>query len=184
MNVESVGEKPINKKKWIILFSVFGVLIVGLIIAIVVVLIIRNNNTQEVPEVNDEYNGALMLYLDDNEDIATTVAAQELDGEGMLKLLKEKIDSEENEMTRAMLEQDYYMTLFAVDVSDTSKKDEILNGLIRVEEILKTASASEAVANIALAYGDFDLYYKYADITKERDPDYKTIYEMAEEFSE
>ena len=185
MKVESVGEKPINKKKWVILFSVLGALIVGLIIAIVVVLIIRNNKPQDVTQsISQEYNEALTVYFDDNENIADAIVEQNLDSEGMLKLIKEKIDVAENEMVKAMLEEDYYMTLFSIYGADESKKDEILNGLIKVEEVLKTAEASEAVANIAFAYYDFDMYQKYVDITKERNPAFKSIYDVIEETEE
>lgn len=179
--MENVG----NKKAWIALFSVLGVAIVGLVIAIVVVLANRNNDSSEViSEADQEYNSAVLTYLDDNEEIATAVVEQKLDGEAMLKLLKEKIDSAENEKTKAMLEQDYYMTMFAVYGADESKKEEILNGLIKVEEILQTADSSENVASIALAYYEIDLYQKYVDISINRDPDYKSIYDMLEGISE
>lgn len=179
--MESVGEKPIDKKKWVILFLVLGILIVGLIIAIVVVLVVRNNGSSEIiDETNQGQDEAVSAYLDDNGEIATAIVEQKLDGEGMLKLLKEKIDSAENEKTKAMLEQDYYMTMFAVYGADDGKKDEMLNGLIKVDEILQTANSSESVASVALAYHDFDLYQKYVDISKNRDPDYKSIYDIVE----
>ncbi|MDO5480160.1 MAG: hypothetical protein Q4F58_00595 [Candidatus Saccharibacteria bacterium] len=184
MNVESVGEKPINKKKWIILFSVLGVLIVGLIIAIVVVVINRNNSPETTEYTDQEYNDVLVLYFDDNEEIATTVVNQELNGEDMLKLLKEKIDDEKNEKTRAMLEEDYYTIMFSIYGKDESKRDEIINGLMRVEEILQTAESAEAVADAALGYNELDLYNKYVAFAKERNPDYKSVYEMVEGLSE
>lgn len=185
MEVEKVGKKPrksakklTTKTKWIILFSVLGAAIVGLVIAIIVVLVVRGNNAPEVTEEITEYDEALGEYFDDNDDVATAIVDQQLDGEGILKLIKEKIDVAENEMAKAMLEEDYYMTMFAVYGADESKKDEIINGLIEVEKILGDSKSAESVAAAALGYRDFDIYKKYVEIVKERNPDYQSIYDM------
>ena len=182
--LNGVGEKP--KTMWAILFSVLGVLIVVLIIAIAAVLISRNNNnSQEVAEDSDpEYNEAVSTYFNDNEEIAAEIANQGLDGNALMDLIKKKIDTTENEITKAMLEQDYYMTMFSTYGADEGKKDEILNGLIKVDEVLKTVESAENVANIALAYYDFDTYDKYVEIIREKNPDYKSIYDMIEEMEQ
>lgn len=189
MEVENVGKKPksakklTTKNKWIILFSVFGVVIVGLVIAIVVVLVNRNN-PQEVAENDESYNEAFSLYADDNEEIANLIVEQDLSDEEMLKLLKEKVDAAENEKTKAMLEVDYYLTMFAVQGRDEGKKEEIMNGLIGAYDVLHTFDAAQAVANSAFAYDDLDLYNEYVKIMKEINPSYKSFFDALEEMSE
>lgn len=184
MEVENVGKKPnrsakkmTTKTKWIILFSVLGAVIVGLVIAIIVVVVNRDNALEVTEEVS-EYDEALAIYLDDNAEVATAVVNQDLDGEGMLKMLKEKVNAADNEITKAMLEEDYYMTMFAVYGADESKKDEIINGLIEVEKILGDSRSAESVAAAALGYRDFDVYKKYVEIIKERNPEYESIYDI------
>lgn len=194
MEVENVGKKPkksvkklTTKSKWIILFSVFGVAIVGLVIAIVVVLVNRNNDddSQEIVDnSNQTYDEALQIYLDDNEEISGLIVENNLEGEAMLKLLKEKIDTTENEIVKAMLEKDYYMTMIAVYGVDKSKKDEILDGLVRVDEVLQTSDSAESVVNAAIGYNDYELWERYVAIAKERDPDYQSIFDIIEEDSE
>lgn len=194
MEVENVGKKPkksvkklTTKSKWIILFSVFGVAIVGLVIAIVVVLVNRNNDddSQEIVDnSNQTYDEALQIYLDDNEEISGLIVENNLEGEAMLKLLKEKIDTTENEIVKAMLEKDYYMTMIAVYGVDKSKKDEILDGLVRVDEVLQTSDSAESVVNAAIGYNDYKLWERYIAIAKERDPDYQSIFDIIEEDSE
>ena len=177
--MENVG----NKKAWIAVFSVFGVVIVGLVIAIIAVAINRNNSSEVAENIDSEYDEALTIYFNDNGEISDTAISQKLDIQETLKLLKEKIDVAENEMTKAMLEKDYYLIEFSLNDNDDAKKNEILNGLIRVDEILKTADSSEAVANVAFAYHDFDMYDKYVAITKERNPDFQSVYDAIKEMS-
>ena len=182
--MENVGNSGVvNKKPWIIGFSVVGVVIVGLVIAIVVVSVVRNTNSREASEDVLEANDAISVYFDDNGEIAKTIVDEKLDGDAILKLIKEKIDTAEDETVKAMLEEDYYTTMFSVYGADATKKDEILNGLIRVDELLHTFDSAEAVATMALAYSDFDLYQKYVTILKELDPNYQSAYEAVEGLS-
>lgn len=179
--MENVGKKPGKsvgkltvKSKWIILFSVFGVAIVGLVIAIVVVLANRNNSQEVTNSVSQQYDEALSIYFDDNEAIAGEIVAQDLQGEALLNAIKAKIEAAENEMARAMLESDYYYMMIAV-YGEEANKDEIVNGLIKVDDILKTGKSAESVANAGIFYHDYDLYEKYIKIAKERDPEIKSI---------
>jgi hypothetical protein len=87
-------------------------------------------------------------------------------------------------MVKAMLEQDYYMTMFSVYGPDENRKDEILNGLIRADEILHNYKSADSVASVALAYYELDLYNKYVDIIKKIDPNYKSFYDVLEGMEE
>ncbi|MBR3269648.1 hypothetical protein IKG07_00085 [Candidatus Saccharibacteria bacterium] len=179
MKVEKVGE---DRKKWVVLLSVLGVIIVGLVVAIVVILVTRNNEPQIAPSVNDEYDETLFAYYVDNEEIADRIVKENLEGEDLLKVIKEKIDAAENRGARAMLEQDYYLTMFATyGPDDETKKEEIMNGLIRANDVLLTARSAEMVATTALSYHDYATYEQYIGIAKDRDPSIKSIDEMLDE---
>lgn len=176
MKVENVG----NKKAWIALFSVLGVVIAGLIIAIIVVVATRS----KPEEIAQEDSGALAIYLNGNEEITKIILGEKLESEATLGLISEKIEMADNDITKAMLKRDYYLTMLSIYGADESKKDEILNGLIWVEDILQTSDSAENLVNAALAYQDFDLYRKYITVAKERDPSYQSIYDITKGASE
>lgn len=187
--MEKVGKKPldepVNKKRWVILFSAFGVVIVGLVISIVVVVATRGGG-ESADENISEYDKAFMVYSVDNSEVAKTIANQNPDSEQILELIKERIDAASDEMAKAMLEEDYYSMIVSLygDNIDTVKKEEVLNGLIRADTVLKTASSAVTVANIAFLYNDRGLWEKYRAIAKQRDPQIEDIQDAIERGSE
>ena len=187
--MEKVGKKPlgepVDKKRWVILFSAFGVVIVGLIIAIIAVAANRGDG-KPVSEEISEYDKAFMVYSVDNSEVATTIANQNLNSEQILGLIKEKIDTATDEMAKAMFEEDYYsmmVSVYGIDV-DAAKKEEILNGLMRADGVLKTASSAVSVANVALIYNNQEIWEKYRAIAKQRDPNIEDIQDAMERIGE
>ena len=176
----SVADKK-NKKKIIIFVSVFAVVVVGLVIAIVAVLVNRGNKNVSV---SDEIDGTVEETSDEAmntfEDIAReitlkVVEADEAAGEDstgmsieeLLGLYQEKINSVDDVKVKAMLQAEYYMVKLSQNPGEEAK-DEILNGLIEVDKILKTSDSALRVSNAASFYGDQDLADRYYVIASER----------------
>lgn len=178
-DVSSVADKK-NKKKIIIFASVFAVVVIGLVIAIVVVLNNRrdDNVLEESGDTTEENSNDQVMYT--FEDITREItlkiveadeAAGE-DGEGMsieelLNLYQEKIDSTEDARLKAMLQIEYYMVKLSQNPGEENK-DEILNGVIAADKILKTSDSALRVSNVAYYYGDEALGDQYYRLANER----------------
>lgn len=172
-----------SKKKIIIFASVFATIVVALIVAIVVILVNRgngqtevmNNNIEETTqetsdeEAQNEFNeavGGIAMK------IAEAMETAGEDGEGMsvdeiLNLYQEKIDATNNRRAKAMLRGEYYMVKLSQNPGEDAK-DEILNGLIDVDKILKTSTSALNVSNVASYYGDEETADKYYVTAMER----------------
>lgn len=182
----SSANKMSAKTKLAILFSVLGVLIVGIVIAIVIIVVNRNNRTsngdtdaninveESTEEISDEE--VVESYEDISREITLKIVeAQEVadnGGEGidldlLLNLLKEKIESVKNEKIKAMLAADYYMSRLSQNPGEDAK-DEIMNGLYGVDDILKTSDSAFKVMNAAVYFADQELANKYYAIGMER----------------
>lgn len=182
----SSANKMSAKTKLTILFSILGILIVGVIIAIIIVVVNRNNSKtsnsndgtgtsveESTGEVSDKE--VVESYEEIGEEITMKIIEAQETGDGsegarvelLLSLLEEKIESVKNEKIKAMLAMDYYMARLAQNPGEDAK-DEIMNGLFNVDDILKTSDSAFAVMNAAIYFGDQDLKDKYYAIGMER----------------
>ena len=174
--MERADEKPLNKKNWVILFSVFGVAIVGLVIAIVVILIARNNKPEEEidphqnemeieikekSEAEEEYEKTMNFI---NIELGDTNAE---DIDEISRVYGYYIDHMSNQEARAMMEVDYYQMLMIYD-TNKEKKQEILSSLIRIDGEVQTLNSAATVINAAGYYDDNAIYNKYNQILLER----------------
>lgn len=168
-------KKMATKTKWIILFSGFGVLIIGLVIAIVVVAVNRGSGANDLlskPVVeeggmNDEELNA--TYGDFAQEINNKMSNvdEQYSGEDILNIYMQKIEEVTDKRLKAMIEQDYYTMMLAVYPGD-EKKEEIINGLIAADAILKTPRSALMVANGASWYNDTELAEKYTNVAYDR----------------
>lgn len=164
-------KKMATKTKWIILFSGFGVLIVGLVIAIVVILATRGSadtnqvsnatggiSDEEADAIYDEGINELMnsFTLDENTSFESIVAA-----------IKEKMDTATDDKVRARYAIDYYSYLPILN-QDVESMDEIIEALVEADSIVQTTHSASAVMTMANFYGNQDLYDRYANILHER----------------
>ena len=189
MEVENVGnnpsEKPVNKRFWIIVFSAIGVVIVGLIIAIIVVSINRNSSEDplakdpsqaedsgdgsENPDDSDEPSEEETLYQEISytiRDALTEIDAE--DSEQIFAIYKEHIDDTSDVRVKAMIEIDYYGVVMAYD-ENKERGNEVLDRLTKIDEGLKTISSAASVMNAADYYGNTDLYNQYNAILIDRE---------------
>lgn len=184
--MEKVGKKPklagklTTKSKWIILFSIIGLLIVGLVIAIVVILTTRGSSNSdnsgsgaaqtpvvEEGQMNDEELNA--AYGEFDQEIAEKMAntGEQYSSEDILKIYAQKIEEVTDKRLKAMIAGDYYTMMMMVNPGD-EKKEEIVNGVIEADAVLQTARSALIVANVAANYNDGDLEDKYLDIAYDR----------------
>lgn len=169
--MENVGKnplaKPINKKAWIIGFSVTGVVIVGLVIAIVVMLVTRGNKAFEEPIVYDTWEDEVRAkYVDDTDQISEEADDEEYSLEKLMDLYAKKIEEEEDEKARLLLEKDYYYLLSIVGSRDL--KDQIMSKLIEIDNKLQMPDTAFAIVNRAKYYGDEELEREYNKIGNDR----------------
>lgn len=175
MEVENVVEKPVNKKKWAILFSVLGVIILGLIIAIVVILIVRNNTPSVADETNEpveyvpkEQTEGEQIY----EQVMASISSKlddvyADDTEEIFAIYDEYMELVQNEEAKALLTLDYYQLVMLYD-TNKEKKQEVLNTLIKTDSFLKGLDSAASVINAASYYGEDDLVEEYNRIMVER----------------
>lgn len=181
MEVENVGnnpvEMPVNKKKWAILFSAFGVLIVGLVIAIIVVVVMRDNKPAvEEPEPTDtptytqkEKSEGEQIYEQASVAIADNLDGVDAEDESeIFNIYNEYINVVTNEEAKALLRLDYYQAVMNYD-TDKKQKKEVLDAVVEIDGILKTIESGIVVINAADYYEDSALYEKYNEIVNERE---------------
>lgn len=159
-----------SNKVWIIILSIFGVLIVGLIIAIVVVKNLpkgemdNGNNDEPVTAEESAYNEYEKYHerawegieYPTPENIQTVM-------ERCLELAAETDD----ETVKAMLKTEYYQMMMVYDTTN-EHKEEVLDGLIEVDNFLSSVSSACDVANAAYYYGDMETGDKYSAIASDR----------------
>ena len=168
-------KKMATKTKWIILFSGFGVLIIGLVIAIVVVAVTRGSadSPQTTPVIEPGGMNDEELDIKYNEISADIIGKmlnegeQQYSGEDILELYKQKIEEISDKRLKAMIEADYYTMMLSV-YPDEDKKGEIMDGLIKTDDVLRTARSALMVANGASWYNDSELEEKYTNIAYDR----------------
>lgn len=174
VEVESeANNSDASKRILFLVFLALGALIVVLIITIAVVIVKNHDRNVEVVEqnINELENvEATSIYTNDVGDIAKTIVEQESDDVDVLKLYEEKISSTDDLVAKALLENDYYAIMASTyGVDNSSKKEEVLNGLKRTDDILQTYDSAMSMANVAFYYDDYELCKTYINIAKERD---------------
>ena len=179
--MENTGDKPVempvNKKKWAILFSVIGVVIVGLVIAIIVVAVVKNNKPADKESEPTDTPTYTQKEKSEGEQIyeqASIAIADNLDGvdaedeSEIFNVYSEYIDVVTNEEAKALLRLDYYQVVMNYD-TDKKQKKEVLDAVVEIDEVLKTIDSGIVVINAADYYEDEDLYEKYNKIVNERE---------------
>ena len=166
--MENVGKKPldepVDKKRWVILFSAFGVVIVGLIIAIIVVAANRGGSKPVNEDVSKDE--IYRDYLKDIDEINDIVADEEYNPERVLSLYTEKIDATKDRTLKLLLKKDYYYML-SVYYED-GVREEVLKNLIEIDNELQAVDTALMIANRAGYYGNEELRSKYNEIADER----------------
>lgn len=182
--VSNVGKKPAKKlttkTKWIILFSSFGVVIMGLVVAIVVVLVTRNNNIEDnsckpAGEMTEKEirERALAVAESDYTVIYEAInkviqSMQEPTEEDVVPLYEYYIGETESEYAKAMLQSDLLLTLMGYDTENTDG-DRLIEEAQVVDDVLKTPNSAALIMNLAQAYGKVELYNQYEEIMIQRE---------------
>lgn len=197
-----MGEKPVDKKKWIILFSIIGVVIVGLIIAIVVALNLRSNsdngnggsgnngdgNSGQSSQTGDDdssYEEAVQIRESVHAEIGNIMLERAKNKTGltdqeMMDFYRQKIDETTNNKAKLLIMIDYYLAMLGTD-TDGSKEAEILNALIEIDNKLKVYQSAVAVSGVADYYNNQEIKDKYNKILEERLLDGKEFMTQEEE---
>lgn len=187
MEVESTGnkpvEKPVEKKKWVILFASLGIAIIGLVIAIAVVAIVKNNtrtgddsntSTGEMTEAERKkkfLKEAEDDYMAVSEAINKVVSYIEVpDQSELISTYEYYIGQAESEYAKAMLQSDLLLILMGYD-TDKIKGDELIDEAKAVDEILGTPNSAALIMNLASAYDKTELYEEYEKILIQREID-------------
>jgi Na+-transporting methylmalonyl-CoA/oxaloacetate decarboxylase gamma subunit len=189
MKVERAGEKPkrpakklTTKNKWIILFSTFGVVIVGLVIAIVVVLVTRGlSAAEEAAKQKEAEQAETQEYTPKEktegekiyEEVSTNINSKlddvyAGDQEEIFSVYEEYINLTTNEEAKALLQLDYYQMVMLYDFN-REKGQEVLDNLVKIDDSLKGVNSAATILNAAEYYGDTGLYERYASILIERE---------------
>ncbi|MBO7657426.1 hypothetical protein J6S55_02195 [Candidatus Saccharibacteria bacterium] len=175
MEVESSGaavENASKNKTLFIVLGVFGVLIVGLVIAIAIV----KSLPKKVEEIADDEpvgvgqisSAEIKEYTGYYEAISAELSKIYADDEqGMLDVYQRYINNTEDEKVKAMLEMDYYNIVMAYD-TDKTKAEEVVAKAIEIDDVLKTIDSGVFVLNVASNYGNEDLVRQYDSILNER----------------
>ena len=173
--MESSGaavENASKNKTLFIVLGVFGVLIVGLVIAIAIV----KSLPKKVEEIADDEpvgvgqisSAEIKEYTGYYEAISAELSKIYADDEqGMLDVYQRYINNTEDEKVKAMLEMDYYNIVMAYD-TDKTKAEEVVAKAIEIDDVLKTIDSGVFVLNVASNYGNEDLVRQYDSILNER----------------
>lgn len=171
-----------TKTKWIILFSGFGVLIVGLVIAIVVVAATRTTSVEDdsckpVGEMTEQeiIDRALAVAESDYSVIYEAIneviqSMQEPTEEDIVSLYEHYIGETESEYAKAMLQSDLLLILMGYDTENV-EGDRLIEEAQIVDEVLKTPNSAALIMNLAQAYGRTELYDRYEEIMIQREID-------------
>ena len=162
-----------KSKIFFAVLGVLGVLIVGLVIAIVVVKnlpkgdefvdesavkeVIPSEKTQSeqiYEQYSDSINAELQNMSADNKDDA-------------LALYEYYIGSVDDEEVKNMLSVDYYQLIMLYDV-DKTQKDLVISGLLEKDNALKNVSSAVVIINAASYYENEALLDQYEKILEER----------------
>lgn len=89
------------------------------------------------------------------------------DSETIASIYKREIDAADNERVKAMLTLKYYETVMD-DEADEATKKEILDGVVEVDNLLKTYASALTASKIAAYYGNMEMAQQYKDIADGR----------------
>lgn len=174
MDVESSGAAKVNAPKnklLVAILGIFGVLIVGLIIAIVVVKNLPKGEEVEVDVNLTADQVVYKKYLDFQNEILEEYSYISRENKNAILEKYKKYAAETNdEVLKVLLNTGYYQTLMLYD-DDGVYKDEALNGLIEIDKGAKTVDSAINVANAARYYGDSALVEEYSAIIENRSDD-------------
>ena len=152
-----------------VLLACMGVVIVGLVVAIVVVAVNRNSGSGEsggdesedgevtyaspIYESYDKLSEEFSIALGEMDQATTTT-------EDILELYQTYVDRATDELVKAMLMVDYYLVMMAGD-SEGVRKTEVIDGLVATDGIVGSVKSASAVAVAATYYGDEELKTRY-----------------------
>lgn len=149
-----------------VLLACMGVVIVGLVVAIVVV---KNLPKPQEPQVEEVSIDDETEYYAISNEIWRKIARDEaeMDGEKILALYKERIEETTDEDTKLMLTMDYYEFVMMYD-TNYERKTEIEEAMLAADEKLKTPLSAAKVISMAISYDNQELKAKYTAILDER----------------
>lgn len=163
-----------------ITLGVLGVLIFGLVIAIIVVINNRGGtqdeqvaeevttDTEAKTEIVEERTEVETIYDGIIESIDNELSEVYVeDKDEIFRIYKQYIDITEDEQVKAMIKVDYYQMAMIYDV-DKSHGEEILDELVKLDDTLKSIDSAVTVVNAADYYGNTELYNNYSAILTER----------------
>lgn len=176
-------EKKSNKTRLILIIIVVLMLLAGGIVAVVMMNGGKGNNTPPAVPTDDlnvdDENGekedptGILKATADYDKIIEGINEKILnegieDSEAIIALYKEKLDAAEDEKVKAMLTLDYCQ-LIKNDEADENTKKEVLDTLVKADNILQTYVSAATVSKIATYYGDTAMADRYSKLSIERE---------------
>lgn len=181
------GVKKASNKTLAIVLASIGILIVGVIIAIVVVLTTRSGGevASETSDISEDdtivTEKATEEYLKLSDEIMTVIQKSGVnDEEYVLSTFKNYASKVENKVVSAMLKMDYLNMEMMYDLNK-EKGEEILDDAMRIDQSLRTVDSAVVVLNMADYYGNTEVYEKYEKILNSRQAKMEIDMEMRTE---
>lgn len=165
----AVENAPKNKTLFIVL-GVFGVLIVGLVIAIAIVKSLPKGGGDDDSFEDVDFETMVKNYENYDDivnEISNKINSDQLTAQDTMALYRSYIDATNNAIVKAMLNSDYYLLLMEQDVEKQWKED-IVSQLISDDDIIRTENSALIVAMAAGYYQDEELMQQYNNIAAER----------------
>ena len=163
-----------KNKIFFAILGVLGILIIGLIVAIVVTKNLPKDtdglvDESEVQEVTpSEKTESEQIYEQYSDSINAELQNMPVeDKDGALALYEYYIGEVDDEEVKNMLSVDYYQLIMLYDV-DKTQKDLVISGLLEKDNALKNVSSAVVITNAASYYGDESLLEQYENILMER----------------
>lgn len=188
VNPEQASAQSEKKKSNKTLLILIIIIVVMVIAAAIVAVVMLNNNQPKSnppavpmgdlddgsgdsgeavnePEVVDE---VIVAYDKAVSDVREKIVAENIeDLTAIANLYKQAADAAENEKVKAMLMLNYYNNIMNNNVDEVTK-NEILNGVVTTDDMLKTYTSAITVSKIADFYGNTEIAEQYREIAKER----------------
>lgn len=169
MKVESAeavkGDEKKQRKFLVVLLAALIAVIFALIVSIVVVILTHNNGSEEGPEVAEIED---LTYDEYREEIENKIASLEkVDIPAIEEIYNPYLTGVKDEKIRAMLSQDYWLTIMRYDHENKYKND-VITSMIEWDDILQSVNSGLKVVTASYYYNDSGTIKKYKSILKER----------------
>ena len=166
-----------QKKIWMSVFFSTGILIIGLVVAILVVINTRdshNNNCTTIDDLTEEeveeYEQQVVIeaYGKIQEAIAKVINASADKGEKTtVSTYQYYISQTENTVVKNMLRSELLNIEMAYDTEKT-RGDELIAVAMEIDDEMRSINSAGLIMILAEYYGKTDIYDEYAAILEER----------------